>query len=148
MPDMVFNIAKSGILDGTINLQTDVFKIFPITSAALSDATSEDIDTVGSLTFTEHAGAGFTWGFAGDGRKTLTLSFSTDDTDDEGVVDDTSDYTWSSLGADSAATGFLIYKHLTNDAASTPICWLDGVFTSNGGDVTVQFNAEGILNLT
>ena len=150
MADMVFNIAKRGILDGTIDLTSDTIKIFPIISTALDDGTSEDADNVGALTFTEHDGSGYTWGFAGTGRQTLAnKAFTTDDTGDEAEFDNTADITWSSLGAGaSPATGFLVYKHDTNDATSIPICWLDGAFTSNGGDVTVQFNAEGILNLT
>ena len=42
----------------------------------------------------------------------------------------------------------IMVKEITNDAATRLICWLAlGTVTTNGGDLTVTANAEGLLQL-
>lgn len=60
--------------------------------------------------------------------------------------------TWTALGAGTRQVqGMVVYRHVTNDADSIPIAWIeDGgfPFTANGGNLTVTWNAEGILQVT
>ncbi len=47
--------------------------------------------------------------------------------------------------------GLLIYEHVTNDTDSIPIAYINGTgfpFTANGGDVLINWNAQGIIQAT
>ena len=75
-----------------------------------------------------------------------------DDTDDEGVFDDTANVTFSALaisGVDTIA-GFLVYKFVVDDTDSIPLAWylIDPDITPNGSDIVIIWNAEGIWNIT
>lgn len=66
---------------------------------------------------------------------------------------DASNITWSSLGAGTrSARGVLIFKNdgTSNDSASVPIGFIQfsSDETPNGGDFTVQWNAEGVVQIT
>ncbi len=61
---------------------------------------------------------------------------------------------WSALGGavNDTIGAMLIYKHVTNDADSIPIAYIDSAtgspglpLTTNGGDVTMTPNAEGLI---
>jgi hypothetical protein len=153
MADNVYNIAKAGLMDGTIDLDTHTINVFPCMTNTTAD-TEIDPDTLTGTnpitTIDEYDGSGFTWGHGNTGRKTIgSISVTADDTDDEGVFDSSADITWASLGAGTrGAQGFLMIKEgAADDTTAIPIAWFDGVFTGNGGDVTLQWNAEGILNM-
>lgn len=150
MADVVFNIAKKMLLDATLDLDTDTLKAVLVMTNTTAD-TEIDADTVSAITtLDEYDGSGFTWGHGNTGRKTVgSKTVTVDDTDDEGVFDSTADITWSSLGAGTRANQgmLLIREGTTNDTDAIPIAFFDASFTGNGGDVTIQFNAEGILNL-
>jgi len=152
MASLVYNRAKKEILDGTINLSTDVIKVMLVTSSYVADDAHDFVDEAGANDPIDHelSGTGYAAGFAGSGRKTLgTKAFSEDDTNNRGEFDDTSDITWTAIDAGTAAAA-IVYKHLTNDAASVLIAYIDtGGFpiVTNGGDLTIQWNAEGILQL-
>ena len=50
-----------------------------------------------------------------------------------------------------AIQGIIVYFHVTNDAASVPLLWIDSggfPFTANGGDLVFSWNAEGIGQIT
>lgn len=151
MASQVFNITKSGFMDGTVDLDTNTIKItLLMTSATAGDAGAAGInaDNLGAITLDEMDG-GYSGGFAGSDRKTLSVTVSVDDTDDEGVFDAT-DVTWTALAAGTRSVeGGLIYKHITSDAASPPVCYIEfgTPVVANGGDLTIQWNSEGIINL-
>lgn len=48
--------------------------------------------------------------------------------------------------------GFLIFRFITNDSDSIPIAFIDNPselpFTTNGGTVTIQWDAQGIIQAT
>jgi len=150
MANAVYNIFKAGVMDGTVDLDTHVIKLILVMTNTTAD-TDIDADTVSAITtLDEYDGSGFTWGHGGTGRKTLgSIVISADDTDDEGVFDSTVDVTWASLGAGTRANqGILIAKEgAADDTTAIPIAYIDASFTGNGGDVTIQWAAEGILNL-
>lgn len=100
--------------------------------------------------------------FAGSGYSRQTLSNVTvtqDDTDDEGVAD-ADDVTFTSLDGDTIQ-GILIYKQVGGDDTTPgddPIIAVyddnsagslaDLPLTTNGGDVTLSFSSEGIVNIS
>jgi len=90
----------------------------------------------------EVTGAGYTAGGAEITTKTVTQ----DNTDDEGVFDG-ADVTWAA--STITARGAVLYKDTTVATTSPVICYFDFVTdkSSSGGDFTIQWNAEGIINL-
>ena len=83
-------------------------------------------------------------------RKDLATKTNALDTPNSRAEWDADDVTWTAIDAGTAA-GVLLYKFITNDAASPIIAFIDtGGFpvTTNGGDLGIQWNAEGILHIT
>lgn len=85
-------------------------------------------------------------------RKTITTPALTEVTGAAGYVKLTGDnQTWTALGAGTRQVqAVLIYKHVTNDTDSVPIAYIDTggfPFTANGGDVTITWHANGILQV-
>lgn len=86
----------------------------------------------------------------GYSRQTLASKTVTYDTANNRVEFDAADTTWTGINAGTAAQA-TVHRDNTTDATSTLFCDVDtGGFpvTTNGGDVTIQWNAEGIVQLT
>jgi hypothetical protein len=81
--------------------------------------------------------------------QTLSNKTRTEDTTNDRIVyDNTVDPTWTAVAAGSTIGWCVIYKFTTNDADSIPICVIDLVDTpTNGGDIGVTFDANGIFYL-
>ncbi len=150
MASLVYNRAKKEIMDGTIDLLTDTLKIMLVTSSYVANADHDFVDEAGANDPIDHelSGTGYTAGFGGSGRKTLSSKTATeDDANDRAEFDDGADITWTAIDAGTAAAAIL-YKHNTADTDSVLIAYIDtGGFpvVTNGGDLTIQWNAEGIL---
>lgn len=146
MASFVYNTAKRKLLDGTLDLTNDVIRAMLVTSGYTANA---DHDFVSDLTPGSNE-------LSGTGYARITLSskaFSTDDANDRGEFD-AADLTWNAINAGTAAA-LIIYKQ-TGGSDATPadddlIAHIDtGGFpiTTNGGDLTIQVNAEGLIHLT
>ena len=74
---------------------------------------------------------------------TVTVDDSTDT-----VKVDCADVTFSSAGGatNNTCTDVVIYEEVTNDSDSIPLVMLDAAFTTDGNDVTLQFNANGFFS--
>jgi len=60
----------------------------------------------------------------------------------DGGTFDAADRVFTAWTAGAAIDSLVIFKFVTNDAGSTPICYLDGfTVTPNGGDITFQWAA-------
>ena len=97
-----------------------------------------DDDYVADVVGDEAAGTGYV-------RKNLaSCAVSVNDTDDRAEAD-AADVTWTGLDCGTIAAA-IVYKFITNDAASVLICHLDFTdLVTNGGDVTLQFAAAGLF---
>jgi hypothetical protein len=142
MANVVYNSFKSAIMEGGIDLDTsgDEIKVALVTSSYTPNIdTHEFYDDVTN----EVTGTGYTAGGAVLGSQAVT----TNTTDDEGVFD-AADVTWSA--STITARGAVIYKNTGTASTSPLIAYID--FTedkvSSSGNFTIQWNAEGILNLT
>jgi hypothetical protein len=142
----VYNYTKKYLMDGVYDLDAAADDI----QFTLHDSYSPDIDTHdiwADVSASEYASGS---GYAAGGATLANQATSVDTGDDEGVLDG-DNITWTSLGPLSPAT------------PSDTICWDDtqttpadplilffelGVTATNGGDYTLDFNTEGILNLT
>lgn len=139
MADVIFNSFKKKIMDGSIDLDTDTIKVALVTSAYTPDQDAHDFfDDVTN----EVSGTGYTAGGASLANKAVTA----DNTDNEGVFD-ADDVTWGS--STITARGAVIYKSTGTASTSPIICYIDfgSDKSSSAGNFTIQWAAEGILNL-
>ncbi len=80
--------------------------------------------------------------------QTLGTKTRAEDTTNDRVVFDAADPTWTAVAGGSTIGTVTIFKFVTNDAGSTPICSIDITDTAtNGGDVTIAFAATGVVYL-
>ena len=138
--DFVFTKATEQILKGAIDFVNDDIRVILVdnTNTALADrdaATISGITTLGEL-----AGTGYA-------RKSLAnQAVVQDDPNDQSYFDaDDVGYTGINAGTAEAA---LVYKHVTSDADSIPLFYLDGgqfPIVTNGSDVTIQWTATGLM---
>lgn len=152
------------VLDGAINYGTDTIRI-----ALYDNSTAYTFDPVnhnfvsdildGGTTAQELQGsAGYT---GSTDRQTLAnVTVTQDDTDNEGVFD-ADDVTWQDVESTEDIQGFILYKQVGGDdttPADDPILLVvDDSMTdappslplaTNGSEVAVQWNAEGIKTLS
>lgn len=126
--------------DGAFDLDTSTLKIMFLKSTYTYNP---DHAAVSTLATDEADCTGYTGGFAGAGRKTATVTSQQNDTAN-GRDWAIADLTWTALGGASNNTlgGAALIWENTNDAGSVPIAFFDFTdFTTNGGDVTLDFAA-------
>lgn len=144
MASKIFNYAKQQFANGGIDWDTHDIRAILCMSNTTCDTANDAINTVDDLTLDECDGANYV-------RKALSNeAVNLDDTNDRAECD-ADDVTWTALGVGTRATqGVLLIKHVTNDTDSIPIAWIE--FASNvthdGTNFQIQWNSEGILNLT
>lgn len=141
MASVIYNSFKRDIMNGSIDLDTDTINVMLVTSSYTPDV---DAHTKRSDITNEVPATG---GYTAGGQALSGKSVTVDNTDNEGVFDAT-DLTWSS--STITARGAVLYKARGGAAtADELICYID--FTtdksSSSGDFTLQWAAEGILNL-
>lgn len=146
MASVIYNSFKGRLMGDTaqigtaINLATDTIKVALVTSSYTpdidadvfwDDVSANEVSASGSYTA---------------GGATLSVSNSTDDTDDEGVFDAT-DVSWTS--ATITARYAVIYKSTGTPATSPLIALIDfgSDQASTAGTFTITFAAEGIINV-
>jgi len=148
----VYNTAASDMWQDIIDLLNDTIKIGLSTSTHVPNRDDDFLDIAGSTDFTagELTGTGYTAGFGGAGRKTLASKTITVDKTNDRAEFDCADITWTAISAGTAAQATVL-KEITNDAASKTIANIDsGGFpvVTNGGDLTIQVNVEGLIQLS
>lgn len=136
MANLIYNSAKTGLLNGTLDLDTDDIKMMLVTSAytpLASHANKSDVTN-------EVSGAGYTAGGQSLTNKTVTLVGAEGRFDADPVV-------WAASSITARAA--VLYKDTGVAGTSTLLAYLDFVsdFTSVAADFTVNPNAAGILGL-
>lgn len=138
MADFIFNIAKGAFAekfrDGAAN------GIVALASALETETAAKDHDEFNAF-----------WGAAGNtevsdasyARKTgLTGSITVDDTNDRVDVD-LPDQTWTALAGPDPTDLIVGYEESAAETGRIPLSSHDFAVTSDGSDVTAQFNAAG-----
>ena len=153
MASFVYNKAKEEMWNSTISLLTDTIKVMLVTSSYVADKNDLVVDAGGANDPVDHelSGTGYTAGWGGAGRKTLASKAIATDTANNRAEFDCADVTWTSIDAGTAAAAIVIKEGGANDTTSRLIAYIDsGGFpkTTNGGDFTIQVNAEGLIHLT
>lgn len=142
---IAYTNAKRALLAGEINFATDDIRVALVMTNTTAD-TEADVATMGGFsTLDEMDGAGYA-------RQALTgEAVAADNANDRGEFD-ANNVTFAGVSAGTRqVAGIVLYRHVTNDADSVPIAFIDSggfPFTANGGDIVVTWNAEGILQLT
>ena len=146
MANAAYNKAKAELLKGTLDFDApDDIRVLLLETAGF-DADHATIAAVLAGAAVELTSTGYSrQALAGEG-------VTQDDVTDRGEFDAT-DATFSSVsqaGSENVVAA-IVFKFITNDAASIPIAYIDtGGFpiTANGSDIVITWNAEGILQLT
>lgn len=142
MASQVYNEAKRAILAGEIDLNLDDIRVALVMTSTTIDTENDAKAFVADFTtLDEMDGANYV-------RKALASEAVNKDDANDRAEFDAADVTWTALGAGTRAMqGILVYKHVTTDADSIPIAYVE--FSANinadGSNFTVQWNAEGIL---
>lgn len=145
MASFVYTKFKEMAGQGLIDLSSDTLKIILVGSTTTAD-TEEDTQYIGDFsTLGELANSG------NYSRKTLgSVTFAADNSNNRAELH-CSNVAWTALtGTPAQPVGAILCKHVTNDADSVAIAWIDGSAwpITNGGDYTIVIDAEGLLQLT
>lgn len=144
MASFVYNKWKTKLLKGDVDLdegQNDIRAVLVMTNTTAD--TEDDTEFVsGFTTLDEMDGVNYA-------RKTFSSQAVNEDLANNRAEFDGENFTWTALGAGTRQiAGVLIIRHVTNDTDSIPIAYIDTggfPFTANGGDFTITWNAEGIV---
>lgn len=144
MASGVYNYFKTFLMDGTYNLANggDSIKCMLLNN---SHTFVPENDGWADVSANEISGSGYP---NGDSNVLQGQSIAIDDTDDEGVFDAT-DIAWTS--ASFTAYHAVIYDDTPTSPQADPlICSIDfgGAQTVAAGTFTIQWDTEGIINLT
>lgn len=140
MASAIYNNGKKYLLNGSIDCDTDTLKVMLCTSSYTPNIDTDDFRN--DIT-NEVSSAGYTAGGATLGSPAVTA----DTTDDEAVFD-AADSTWS--GVTLTARYAVIYKARGGaSSADELLCYIDfgSDKSASAGTFTIQWDAEGIINL-
>lgn len=146
MANVIHNNFLGLLLSGDIDLNGDTIKFW------FSDATyngdDEDDNMDDPVTLGELSGTGYAAGHGNAGRHTIQNPTITVDDPNNQAEFDCDDETWSSIDAGTIETVGLHRAGTSDDTDAPIIGTYDVSQVTNGGDVTVEINAEGLLKLT
>ncbi len=151
MANFVYNEAKRALLAGELDFDTDDIRCLLVMTNTTAD-TEDDVNTfAGFTTLDEFDGSGYTSLGAA-----LTGEAVGEDAANNRAEFDANDVAFGALGAGTRqVAAAILYKFNTTLNDSEPIAYYDTVsagptfpFTANGGNVTIQWDVEGILQAT
>lgn len=144
MASGAYNKGATDLQNRTVDYASDTIKVMLVKSTYTFDP---DHSSMTTPTVSELDCTGYTGGFAGADRKTLaSKTITQDDTNNRSVYDAADPSAWTLGGAsNNTVGGAIVYKHLTNDAGSTPLFFVDFTDTAtNGSTFTLVFPSTGI----
>lgn len=143
----VYTPAKTAMMNGDIDFKEagDDMRVALVMSNTTADTQEDTALMNGFTTLDEYDGASYA-------RQALATQVVNEDLPNDRAEFDAVDAVFSGLGVGTRqCVGLIVYKHVTNDTDSIPIAFIDTggfPFDGNGGDVTIQWNVEGILQFT
>lgn len=150
MASFAYGEAMLLVVQQSLDLLNDTIKVALSDTTHVPDKDDAFVDDGGAddLIDGELNGTGYAGGFGNAGRKALASKALVYDTANDRVEFDAADLTWTAIDAGTIAQATLL-KEVTSDADSPVIVNIDVADTvSNGGDVSLAWNAEGILQLS
>lgn len=145
MASFVYTPAKTALAGAQLDLDTHDMRILLVMTNTTAD-TDQDVQNIADIgTLDEMDGSGYA-------RQTLTGEAINEDAANNRAEFDANDATFSTLGAGTrSVAGIVLYRHVTNDADAVLLAYIDSggfPFAASGTDVVVQWNAEGIVQIT
>ncbi len=147
MANFAYNEAKRALAEAETDYGTGggTFRVMLNMTATTVD-TEDDVNTISGFTnLDEYDGASYA-------RQTLAGQVVNEDVANNRAEFDATDAVFSTLGVGATnAENALVFRFVTTDADSVPQAYIDTggfPFAGNGGDVTLQWNAEGIIQVT
>lgn len=127
------------ILDRSLDLTTGTFKVMLVGTGYTPN---KDHEFVSDVVSAELSGTGYTGGFGGSGRKTISsITFNYSDSADKCYVDGADPSAWSAINAGTIAFA-IFFKEVTNDASSPVLACIDvSNYATDGGNFTLEFDA-------
>ena len=144
MASFIYNAGAHAIDNGDFDFLTATVKVM-LLGLSTPYTPDKDHDHIDDINASELAVSGYAGGFAGAGRKTLANKAVTQNTGTDRDMLDADDPSAWTLAAGDSVTAAVVYFHLTSDAVSVPLAYLD--FTdvvTNGGAFNLAFDALGI----
>jgi hypothetical protein len=137
MASGVYNQFKTELMNKVYDLEADTVRV-----ALYDNSHSFNADNTGYTATNEITGTGYT----AKGEALASKAVTQDDTDDEGVFD-AADLQWTS----SSFTAYhaVIFDDTPTSPADPLVCSIDfgGAQTVTSGTFTIQWAAEGIINI-
>jgi len=145
MSSFVYTRAKTLLGRGDLDLEAHDIRLLLVMTNTTAN-TEEDKTTIsGFTTLDEMDGTGYA-------RQALAGEAVNEDTTNNRAEFDATDATFTAVGAGTRQVkAAILYRFITNDTDNIPIAYIDSggfPFTANGGNIVVQFNVEGIVQLT
>lgn len=155
MADFVYNTGSGDLWDTLqpIDLIVDTIRVMLCTSSYVADRDNDLVDEAGANDPIDHelSGTGYVAGHGNAGRKTLASKTITVDKANDRVEFDAADVVWSGINAGTASQALVHSEGAADDTTARLLAHIDtGGFpiVTNGGDLTIQWNAEGIMQLS
>jgi hypothetical protein len=146
MASVTYNVAKTAIGNGSIDLDTDDLRIALVMTNTTVDTENATIDNVSDFTTLDECNA------TGYARAALANETITRDNDNNRAILSADNVTFSGLSGDATRNiqGALIFKHVTNDAASIPVAFLEftAAIAKESTSIVVPLSTSKILFLT
>ncbi len=147
MANFIYTEAKRALAEGEIDFASDDIRVVLCMTNTTCD-TEEDVTLMNGFSgdgLDEYDGSNY-------GRAALANEAVASDEANDRAEFDATDYEFTALGVGTRqCQGAVLYQHVTNDTDSIPIAWIDAggfPFDGNGGNVTIQWNAQGIIQIT
>lgn len=143
MSSFVYTPAKAKLLSGDLDFETHHIRVMLLMSNTTAGVQEDTATISGFTTLDEYDGTNYA-------RQALTAKVVNQNNANNRGEFDADDVTWTALGAGARnCVAILVYHYVTNDEDSIPIAYIDNApqfpFNGNGGDVTIQWNANGII---
>jgi len=146
MASQVYNEFKRASAAGEIALATDDMRVALLMDTTTCDTENDAIVNVADFTLIDRSDA------AGYADVALAAEAVNKDDANDRAEFDANDASFTGLGGDATRdyVGLLLYKFVTNDAASIVVAFIEfaAPVSKTVTQLDVAFNAEGILNLT
>ena len=140
----LYGPAKKAIADGTIDLDSDSFKINLYLSTSNCDTLTAH-DALADLTNQVATNYGYT-------QSTKAVTLTTSGTTGTVTVDETTNPVWTASGGSITARFAVIYDDTHADDMPLCVCLLDttpaDVTATDGNTLTITMNASGIFTLS
>ncbi|MHC4066737.1 MAG: hypothetical protein ACYSUI_19855 [Planctomycetota bacterium] len=148
MADFMYTIAKQMLGRAELDMHTNGARFDIILCSSNTDAdTTAGATTVAALALDEFDGANYVRKTPNQANYDFTLTAT------RAEWDNTDNVVWTALGPGTRAlAGALIVQYVDGAGADIPILWIEsgGIATFNGntGDFTIQWNTNGIAQIT